>query len=158
MEDLITLLEAYINEVSDFGKFKRKKEIADEVNQLMQSGETDKVKQTPTGGIIGDPNVVRRLNALKKELRDLEENYYIDDEGNKQYTLPGLGGHLNGRNIQQENKEAEEKKRAEKSKPKNPNRVAGGKRSRATMKANKTKEFYSRPLIQKLGIENPEVK
>ena len=158
MEDIINLLEAYMNEVYDFSKAKRRKEIATEVNQLMQSGETDKVKQTSTGEIIGDFTIVKRLNALKKEMNELKENYYMDDHGNKQFTLPGMGGHLNGRNIQQENKEAEEKKKAEKSKPKNPNRVAGGKRSRATMKANKTKEFYSRPLIQKLGVENPEGK
>ena len=48
--------------------------IAKQVNDMMKSGETDLVKQTPTGIIIGNPEVAAKLNALKAELGKLDYN------------------------------------------------------------------------------------
>lgn len=46
-----------------------KERIAKQVNNMMKSGDTDKVRQTSTGEIVGDPEVVKKLNDLKAKLR-----------------------------------------------------------------------------------------
>lgn len=48
-----------------------KEQIAKQVNDMMKSGETDLVRQTPTGIIIGNPETVAKLNSLKEKLRKL---------------------------------------------------------------------------------------
>ena len=52
----------------------RKEQIAKKVNDMMMSGETDKVRQTDTGKILGDIEVVNKLNDLKNELKGINKS------------------------------------------------------------------------------------
>ena len=53
-----------------------REKIAKQVNDMMQSGETNKVRQTPTGIIIGQLEVTEKLNALKEELNKINSREY----------------------------------------------------------------------------------
>lgn len=52
----------------------RKAQIAKIVNDMMMSGETDSIRQTPNGDIIGAADVVNKLKALKKERQDIDKS------------------------------------------------------------------------------------
>lgn len=83
MEDILMRIGEYLFEkaqddskIVDFNKKKKdkaKEELAIKINKMFLSGETDKVKQTPNGTLIGDPDTVQRLNSMKKELEDLNK-------------------------------------------------------------------------------------
>ena len=74
MEEILQRIGDFLFEKAEEDKkvidFEREK-IAKQVNDMMKSGETDKVKQTSTGQIIGNPEVVAKLNALKSKLNEL---------------------------------------------------------------------------------------
>lgn len=53
-----------------------REKIAKQVNEMMLTGETDKVRQTPTGIIIGQLEVMEKLNALKEELNKINSREY----------------------------------------------------------------------------------
>ena len=54
-----------------------REKIAKQVNEMMLTGETDKVRQTSTGIIIGQLEVTEKLNALKEELNKINSREYI---------------------------------------------------------------------------------
>ena len=61
----------------------RKEQIAKRINQLIQSGEIDRVHQTKNGNaVIGDPNLADELNGYKKEIKDMDDNSDEDDSNN----------------------------------------------------------------------------
>lgn len=96
------------------------------------------------------------LLIIDKFLFEEEQPSYQNDIGKTQLQL--FRTSLTGRNLQQENKEAEEKKKQEReakmSQPKSPKRVAGGKKAHETRLKNKEREFVSRPIFQALNY-NP---
>ena len=74
MEDILQRIGDFLfekaQEDNKVVNFEREK-IAKQVNDMMKSGETDKVKQTATGGVIGNPETVAKLNALKARLNEI---------------------------------------------------------------------------------------
>ena len=74
MEEILQRIGDFLFEKAEEDKkvidFEKEK-IAKQVNDMMKSGETDKVKQTSTGQVIGNPEVVAKLNALKSKLNEL---------------------------------------------------------------------------------------
>ena len=76
MEDILQRIGDFLFEKMEEDKRVinlERERIAKQVNDMMKSGETDKVKQTETGAIIGNPDVVSKLNDLKKQLGKLKK-------------------------------------------------------------------------------------
>lgn len=74
-QNILSILEG---DVIDFNKKKKEIEtqrerdnIANEVNDMMASGETRKVRQTSTGNLIGNPETVKKLYGLRDRLKKL---------------------------------------------------------------------------------------
>ena len=51
----------------------RREQIAKEVNRMMMNGETDNLKQTSSGNILGDPKTVKKLTDMKNELKEMDK-------------------------------------------------------------------------------------
>ena len=74
-QNILSILEG---DAIDFNKKKKEIEtqrerdnIANEVNDMMASGETRKVRQTSTGNLIGNPETVKKLYGLRDRLKKL---------------------------------------------------------------------------------------
>ena len=84
----------------------------------------------------------------------LNEGSYVNAEGRTQHTLDlGVENNLDGRNLKQEAEAIKQAKLEKKNKPKNPNRVAGGKKARATMAYNKLQSTKNLPIFKALGFD-----
>lgn len=176
-EELIKLIEG---DVINFQEKRRDKILdrnAHKLAELARNGELDGLKFTATGEVIGDPVARNKYKEIEDESKEvikralpktafescyqeiativgciLEETSYLDKEGYTQMQL--VPTNLTGRNLQQEAQAAKEAKRAQANKPKNPNRVAGGKKAQETKKQNQKQEFAQRPLFQAMNY-NP---
>lgn len=78
LKEAYDLLGLFEGDVIDFQKKKKEIEtqkerdsIANEVNNMMASGETRKVRQTSGGNLIGDPKTLKKLYGLKDRLKKL---------------------------------------------------------------------------------------
>ncbi len=79
MEEILQKIGDFLFEKAEEDKkvFDLERErIAKQVNDMMKSGDTDKVKQTNTGEIIGKPEIIAKLRALKAEVRKLNNKKY----------------------------------------------------------------------------------
>ena len=57
-----------------------KERIAKQVNKMMLSGETDSIRQTPTGTVIGSYETTERLKALKEKLNKINGRVYGEND------------------------------------------------------------------------------
>ena len=158
-EEIWSLVEG---ELIDFQKKRKEKTVMKNFEKLMKmhdNGELRAIRTLPNGEVIGDPHYVKILRNMKKENENIingagnkvheddEQPSYIDNDGATQFQL--FRTDLTGKNLQQENKPQPKVK-----KPKNPNRVEGGKKARQTRIQNVRNEFANRSIFKALGY-NP---
>ena len=79
---------------------------------------------------------------------------YINREGKIQRTLDlGVNNNLDGRNFQEEEAQAKAERQAKRNKPKNPNRVEGGKKARVTIANKKQQALINSPILKALNYD-----
>ncbi len=75
--DILALLEG---DVEDFNKRKQAKEAAEEMNRMMQNGETDSIRLLPNGKAIGDASVMKKIEELRKKIHGEDNNNNKEDK------------------------------------------------------------------------------
>lgn len=80
VEEILSEAENKNNKPINF----RREQIAKRINQLMKSGEIDKVVPTNNGSaVIGDPDLANEINGYKQEIDDINKEDEDDDSDSK---------------------------------------------------------------------------